>query len=162
MKNLLDFYIDFFSELIKQQAGMSLHGESRSTVLRDLIGEPQRVLNHMIDHFIHRICLVDLKGMADFGKDHGFDQLIKMWSSLQYVLHYTYKGDHDVLTPAKKSSTFVKLEQTLFAYLEKYLQAALMEDDPQSQSQPILFRNITAVVIKLILVASMLDRKCSK
>jgi len=39
-KNLLDFYIDFFSELIKQQAGMSLHGESRSTVLRDLIGEP--------------------------------------------------------------------------------------------------------------------------
>ena len=72
----------------------------------------------MIDHFVHRICLVDLKGIADFGKEYGFDQLIKMWRSLEFVMHYTYKGDHDVLAPAKKSSSFIPLKHTLFTYMD--------------------------------------------
>lgn len=83
----MDFYVDFLSELIKAQQGFvrsenDKASTSKSIVLRDVRNQPQRVIGIVLDHVLHRINLIDVKGLRDFhDKDIG-KLLISIHTSL--------------------------------------------------------------------------------
>lgn len=97
---LIDFYMDMFSLLIKTQQGFTSdvykNLTQQSTVLKDVKLEPQRVLTTVLDHFIHRITLVDIKGVKDLVDKDTLAMLSKLHSSLLALLRIGAVGEHNV------------------------------------------------------------------
>jgi phage FluMu protein Com len=63
-KQLADFYIDFFSEIIKNRIGERFDSsEPKQVLLSDVMNEPHEFISKVIDHFCHTIYLTDIKGL---------------------------------------------------------------------------------------------------
>jgi len=103
----MDFYVDFFSELIKAQQGFvrsenDSAAKQKSTVLRDVCNQPERVISIVLDHFLHRINLIDVKGLKDFHEKNIEKLLVAIHTSLQSILKYTFLGHHQVFVNQDK------------------------------------------------------------
>lgn len=98
---LLDFYMDLISEVIKVQQGYTRDTykqlTQKSTVLKDVRLEPQRVMSTVIDHFVHRIQLIDVIGLKDFVSKDITSLLSNIHSSLKTMLVITSQAKHQTL-----------------------------------------------------------------
>jgi hypothetical protein len=63
-KQLVDFYVDFFSEIIKNRIGERFEAiEAKQVLLKDMIEQPGEFISNVVDHMTHTIFLTDIKGL---------------------------------------------------------------------------------------------------
>lgn len=71
----MEFYVDYMSQIIKKQQGFLSKKEHedqeykklmQTILLIDVRQDPRRVVKHLCNYFVHRISLIDIKGLGDF------------------------------------------------------------------------------------------------
>jgi hypothetical protein len=91
LKKLMDFYIDFFDKIIKNQKGYKIEGEEFSLFLRNIYADPEFFISHMIDHFTHRIFLTDIRGI-----DGDCGQILNIIKCFRSIVRFRMDLDHDL------------------------------------------------------------------
>jgi hypothetical protein len=108
---LMEFYVDYLAQIVKKQQGFlskEEHGDKeyqrmmRTILLIDVKQNPRDVIKHLSSYFVHRISLIDIKGLEDFRKGEIAEQLANMHSSLGSLMRLALNAqkvivDEDVL-----------------------------------------------------------------
>ena len=136
-EKLVTIYMDALSEVIKSNKGYIIGGKMPTpTTLEDLRSQPVRVMSKAIDHFVHGIHLIDIRGLSYFIDSLNHES--NLLSSLGCLLKFN----------ADPGSI---MSNTLDIFMDAYLM--------KEMSDLVLVKNINGTLIKALLCISVLEER---
>lgn len=157
VKAFLDFYVDFFSQVVLKQQGILSKDDPGAAVgevmLRDFKERPSRIIEQVQANIIHQINLIDVCGTGQFAKDQLANKLGLMLASLTSIVEIARKGDHLVLKGESKEHQ----DGALQGLFEEYFGGLSGAFGLDQNGKGILHTNLVNWCIKALLCSAMLE-----
>lgn len=139
---LLGFYMDALSEVMKAMRGWSAEGKKpKDTLLVEIKKGPLKIMSTALDHFVHTLSLIDIKGLRYFASRLPHEGIL--YGSLSGILKLVSKGEH----PSFPSDCEPLTGLGDLLLLEEYLNRDL--------SRLVLIKNVSVTLIKTLLMVCL-------